>query len=215
MSSLFQHPAQTRAQVIEAAHEYGLGRPAHMHDDTVGSGFNGPMSPPTHHGHGRSGSMSGKRTQGSKLGAKAGLVPLSASTSAQSGQGANNGSVQQDGANAAGAMSYAQAAHHAVEEETQSSTSTAVSNGNGHNHPHKHDHGKDGKSKLAKDASAAEAGDGHDHAHGHGHDHSHAGHGAQGEEHDHAHDGYGHGGHGHSHGSMNMHGVFLHVLGDA
>ncbi|SJX63131.1 related to COT1-Vacuolar zinc (and possibly other metals) transporter [Sporisorium reilianum f. sp. reilianum] len=53
------------------------------------------------------------------------------------------------------------------------------------------------------------------HAHGHdshaGHDHSHGAdaHDAPGHGHSHG------GGHSHSHGSMNMQGVFLHVLGDA
>lgn len=40
MSSLYQHPAQTRAQVIETAHEFGYGR-----DE---SSFMGAMSPPPH-----------------------------------------------------------------------------------------------------------------------------------------------------------------------
>lgn len=55
------------------------------------------------------------------------------------------------------------------------------------------------------DPSAAERGEAHSNGHqGHGHDHDH--------DHDKALD---LGGHGHSHGSMNMRGVFLHVLGDA
>lgn len=56
--------------------------------------------------------------------------------------------------------------------------------------------------KHVKDAvSAAEEG----HAHGDDDEHDHG----KDDGHDHG------GGHGHSHGSMNMHGVFLHVLGDA
>ena len=62
--------------------------------------------------------------------------------------------------------------------------------------------------KHAKDASVAAQGHGHD-----GHDH-------EGDEHVHESQGGdshagGHSHGGHSHGSMNMRGVFLHVLGDA
>jgi zinc transporter 1 len=60
---------------------------------------------------------------------------------------------------------------------------------------------------------ATSAADGHAHggaeSHGHSHDEaSHGGHGAEASAH-------GGSGGGHSHGSMNMQGVFLHVLGDA
>ncbi|KAG8966366.1 hypothetical protein FRC05_002688 [Tulasnella sp. 425] len=46
----------------------------------------------------------------------------------------------------------------------------------------------------------------HNHSHVHAHDPNHAGHGSSG---------HGGGGHGHAHGSMNMHAVLLHVIGDA
>ena len=67
-----------------------------------------------------------------------------------------------------------------------------------------------GRTAMAKDASHAELGDGkHDHSlenenggDQNGHDHSDE-------------NALDDGGHGHSHGSMNMRGVFLHVLGDA
>jgi zinc transporter 1 len=54
--------------------------------------------------------------------------------------------------------------------------------------------------KHAPDADAAERGNGHSHDHDHDHDHKPARQAPTS---------------GHSHGSMNMRGVFLHVLGDA
>jgi zinc transporter 1 len=82
---------------------------------------------------------------------------------------------------------------HAEEAPTSASSNTAVEEGSDHAaHDHAgHSHG----GALAKSANEAE------HGHSHGDDDGH-GHG-------------GGGGHGHSHGSMNMRGVFLHVLGDA
>ncbi|KAJ3296445.1 hypothetical protein HDU79_006676 [Rhizoclosmatium sp. JEL0117] len=63
-----------------------------------------------------------------------------------------------------------------------------LNEGHGHSHD-KHSHG------------------GHDHSEPHGHSHEHQNH----SEHAHAHDNS----HSHDHGNMNMHGLFLHVLGDA
>jgi zinc transporter 1 len=123
MSSLYQHPAQTRAQVIETAQEFGYGQ--HVR--------NGPHLKP-----------------------------------------------------------------HTEVNSTSGSSATAVDE---HDHSHADGH------SHAKTASDAE--EGHGHSHGeedHGHDHGSAG----GDDHGHS-----HGGGGHSHGSMNMQGVFLHVLGDA
>lgn len=62
----------------------------------------------------------------------------------------------------------------------------------------------------------------HSHSESHAHSHSHPSHSAvanghiyddDDDDHEHEHEGHG-GGSGHSHGSMNMRGVFLHVLGD-
>lgn len=84
---------------------------------------------------------------------------------------------------------------------SSASATTAVADAHDHD-GHKHVH--------AKDVNAAEEG----HApHDHGHEHGENGH-SHGEEGGASH-GHSHGGHGHSHGSMNMQGVFLHVLGDA
>ncbi|KAJ3345343.1 hypothetical protein HDU91_007388, partial [Kappamyces sp. JEL0680] len=64
---------------------------------------------------------------------------------------------------------------------------------------------------LEKGVRHSHSHDGHSHSHNeeqgsaHGHSHSHHHHD---DEHAHGH------GHGHSHGDMNMHGVFLHILGD-
>lgn len=58
--------------------------------------------------------------------------------------------------------------------------------------------------------------EGHNHESHDSHDHGdHAGHDHGEEGHDHEHDHTEGGGGGHDHGSMNMEGVFLHVLGDA
>ena len=62
---------------------------------------------------------------------------------------------------------------------------------------HEHEHSGHDHQHLAKDSNDAEQGKAHDHSH------ENQGHSHEGEE------------HGHDHGSMNMRGVFLHVLGDA
>ena len=59
---------------------------------------------------------------------------------------------------------------------------------------------------------------GHAHDDDHAHDHAHSNGHSHGTDDKHDHSGHSHGesgGHGHDHGSMNMRGVFLHVLGDA
>lgn len=171
MSSLYQHPAQTRAQVIETAHEFGYGRDGD-------SSLIGAMSPPTTH-H-RAGSLS-KRAHGSisrPRGHRHGSGPTPLTTDVGSSASTNTAIA-----------------------EVSPGIKAADAKHNGHSHKH------------AKDVNAAEqGGDSHDHAHGHeGHDHGE-------NRHDHGDDdghGHSHGGHGHSHGSMNMQGVFLHVMGDA
>ncbi|KAJ3319162.1 hypothetical protein HDU76_000631, partial [Blyttiomyces sp. JEL0837] len=59
----------------------------------------------------------------------------------------------------------------------------------------------------------------HHHSHGHGHEHphndTHSHHSNHSHLHNHDHHGHSSGHHGHSHQNMNMHGLFLHVLGDA
>ena len=218
MASLYQHPAQTRAQVIEAAHDAGYGRD----ENAASTGFMGAKSPPTHH-HRRS--SSNRRS-------KHNSTSLSRPRAAR--QGSGNVIPPAPGHNEIRAPTPRPASLPSqpvgsVLEEAASATSsdtTAVANtparspmelrGNGHSgHGHSH----------AKDADDAEQGHGahdhdHDHSNGangkkrhdHGQDHDGHAHGSGGEGHGHSHGG---GGHGHSHGSMNMRGVFLHVLGDA
>ncbi|GFZ43150.1 Cobalt uptake protein COT1 [Saitozyma sp. JCM 24511] len=183
MSSLYQHPAQTRASVIETAHEFGYGKPS-----IDESSFSGPMSPPTTHG--RSASVSRRAKHGSVSRPRTGR------------QGSASAIPPVPGTNEVlPPPPRHQHAHVPREEESSAasaaSTNTAVGetspNGRGkhvHTGPHKHKH--------AGDASEAEEGRAHDH------DHAENGQDAGG------------GGHGgHSHGSMNMRGVFLHVMGDA
>nr|KAJ3418118.1 hypothetical protein HK105_000318 [Polyrhizophydium stewartii] len=67
-----------------------------------------------------------------------------------------------------------------------------------HDHSHGHDHGHE-HSKVVSRKSSRALSTTHSHEHDHSHDHDHG----------HSH------GHAHGHGDMNMHGVFLHVLGDA
>lgn len=166
--SLFQHPAQTRAQVIETAQEYGYGRPA---DTESGNGFMGAMSPPS--GHHRASSVSRHNRKKGSVGSRP------KNTRTRSDQATVPAVGTDDIRSPVGEAST-----------PTGSGSTAVEE---HDHAHNHKH-------MAVNASEAEAGYGHDHSH-EGHDHSGGGHS--------------HGAHGHSHGSMNMRGVFLHVLGDA
>lgn len=173
MSSLYQHPAQTRAQVIETAQEFGYGR------NEESTGFMGAMSPPTHH-----------------------------RASSQSRRNKARFNRQSNG-NVIAALSGTDGAPHG-DGSSSPSASTAVADS-----PELTpvpSRGANGKRTHAKDADHAEQGHG-----SHDHDHSHE----NGKGHDdHDHSSGGGGGHGHSHGghdhgSMNMRGVFLHVLGDA
>ena len=161
MSSLYQHPAQTRAQVIETAAEYAYGQ-------NRDSGDFGAMSPPA---HGRSNSQPRRHVRAGS-GRARNATQLTPHTETTSASGSSNTAVEEHG----------------------------------------HSHSHDGHDHLAKDDNDAEQGKPHSHgAKGHDHDHDH--------DHDHGAvengGGHSHGGHGHSHGSMNMQGVFLHVLGDA
>ncbi|ORY29010.1 cation efflux protein [Naematelia encephala] len=180
MSSLYQHPAQTRAQVIETAQEFGYGRT--QSEDT---GFMGAMSPPTHH---RASSQS-RRGRGSSI-----PRPKSKRNSSAAKPGGNETlPLPQTDLSASSVASASTTVADSPPDE-------ALENGD-----HDHDHEGHKHVHMAKDASEAEQGIAHDHDH-EGHDHSHD----EGKG-----DGHGHGGHGHSHGSMNMRGVFLHVMGDA
>ena len=177
MSSLYQHPAQTRAQVIETAQEFGDGRQS---DE---SGFRGAMSPPS--GHSRT--MSNSRRNNKRRG--------SLSRPRVAGR-MNSGNVVPPAPGISEVLSP-----HAPSNSSAASASTAVADTPLLKHAdHDHESAEDVREHLAKDANEAEQGvaDGHSHEDGHGHGHGH-----------------GHGGHGHDHGSMNMRGVFLHVLGDA
>ncbi|ORX34276.1 cation efflux protein [Kockovaella imperatae] len=213
-SQLYQHPAQTRAQVIEAAQEAGYGR------EEISSSFMGnPMSPPSGSGSHRRSMSQGqnRRSKHQSISSRprparhgsGNIVPPAVGTNEireprqrpQSVPAAKPvGSSGLDGSSSA-----------------SSDTTAVVESGSNHSHAKDHDH----KHKHSKDVNQAEQG-GHAHQHDHDHDHDHGHtHGEavnSGHDHDHSHGGGGHGhghGHGHSHGSMNMRGVFLHVLGDA
>ena len=199
MSSLYQHPAQTRAQVIEAAHDIGMDR-----DDPSASGFKGPMSPPSHH---RAGSQSRRSMHGSRSRPRPPRLNSQSSVPPNSGADEIRAPVH--------THTHDRHPNQVVRSEQSSSNVTAVqsdatdgSPSKSDDHDHDHDHSHPHPSHLAKDANQAEQGNvgkhSHDHNHSNGHDHGKGGH-----EHDHG------GGGGHSHGSMNMRGVFLHVMGDA
>ncbi len=176
MSSLYQHPAQTRAQVIETAQEFGYGRSA---DD---NGFMGAMSPPSGHTRTNSNTRRSSKRGGSLSRPRPGrpssennIPPLPGSNEVRSPHAQSVTSS----ASTSTAVADTPPASKAIEEEHDHS---------GHDHQH-----------LAKDVNDAEQGNAHGHSH-------------EGEEHGHSH---AQGGHGHDHGSMNMRGVFLHVMGDA
>lgn len=165
MSSLYQHPAQTRAQVIETAAEYAYGQNRDSADF-------GAMSPTS--GHLRSNSQPRRHVR--------------------AGSGRSRNTPQ-------------------LTPHTETTSATGSSNTAVEDHGHSHSH--DGHEHLAKNDNDAEQGKPHFHGHeGHDHDHDHDGH-DHGAAENGGEAGHSHGGHGHSHGSMNMQGVFLHVLGDA
>ncbi|WVW82148.1 hypothetical protein I302_104154 [Kwoniella bestiolae CBS 10118] len=182
VSELYQHPAETRAQIIETAQEFGYGQNNQLSSSLDSA--NGIKSPPNHHHRAlsnsrrskRNGSVSSRPTEIRK--GSASRIPPTA------GQ---NDTLPPVG----GSASTASSATAVTESGPAALTKSKLSTSHSHDHDHEHDHGNNNK-LLASTASDAENGHSHDHDHGHGH-----------------------GGHGHSHGSMNMRGVFLHVLGDA
>ncbi|KAK4688903.1 solute carrier family 30 (zinc transporter), member 1, partial [Tremellales sp. Uapishka_1] len=146
-SSLYTHPAITRAQVIETAQEFGYGKPD--------GDFQGPMSPPSTR-HVRAPSRGSKSRPG------------------RTRTGSGTPAVPKAGTN----ETLNPASSTAEEASSSASTGTAVGDTPAEHDHAGHDHGKD----------VGDAEEGH---------------------------GHGGGGHGHDHGSMNMRGVFLHVVGDA
>jgi zinc transporter 1 len=183
MSSLYQHPAQARAQVIETAAEFGYGR----HEDSPSASPSFAKSPPAH-GHGRAHSASRRhnsrnsgqsisRPRGKRNGSGNAVPPLP-----------GHGEVLAPHAEEGNSTTASSSSATAVGESRASSP--VVDSHEGHDHSHSPEQGK---GTLAQDASEAEHGHSHDEEDGHGHG----------------------GGGGHNHGSMNMRGVFLHVLGDA
>jgi len=175
MSSLYQHPAQTRAAVIETAQEFGYGRQG----DNEG-GFMGAMSPPS--GHSRTMSNSRRNNKrGGSISRPRENVRKSSGNFGPPAPGANEIRSPHAPSNSSSATS------------STAVTETPLSKPDDHDH----DHADPGHQHLAKDSNDAEQGKAHDHSH-------------QGKD-----QGHSHGGDGHSHGSMNMRGVFLHVLGDA
>ncbi|KAK6905560.1 hypothetical protein I203_106390 [Kwoniella mangroviensis CBS 8507] len=188
VSELYQHPAETRAQIIETAQEFGYGQNNQL-SNSLDSGLNNVLkSPPTHHRRalsnsrrsGRHGSISSRPGETRK--GSASRIPPSA------GQ---NDTLPPVGGSASTTSSATVVTESAPAAPAKSKLSVAHGHDHDHDHEHDHDHGNgNNKKPLASNASDAENGHSHDHGHGHG-------------------------GHGHSHGSMNMRGVFLHVLGDA
>ncbi|WWC86110.1 uncharacterized protein L201_000981 [Kwoniella dendrophila CBS 6074] len=204
VNDLYQHPAETRAQIIETAQEFGYGQ-SHQHSGSLESGIPNIKSPPNHHHRGLSNSR--RSGGGSRHGSisrpteirkgSASRIPPSAGqndTLPPVGNNNKNGSSSPQSSTNTAVTESAPAA--LGKSKLVLNHSDSHDHDHDHDHEHEHDHGN-GKNKkaLAKNASDAE--------NGHSHDHDDLGH-------DH-----GHGGHGHSHGSMNMRGVFLHVLGDA
>jgi solute carrier family 30 (zinc transporter), member 1 len=143
-NSLYGHPAQTRAMVIETAHEFGYGRPQKAHSEVFSPSSSYP-------GEGLT-SPQRSRSIGARGGSGDGRMDSLVERSREGSSDGNN-DIDHDHA--------------------------------GHDHSHAQENGK----------VITESGHTHspDEASGGG--------------------GHGHGGHGH--GSMNMKGVFLHVLGDA
>lgn len=193
VSSLYQHPAQTRAQVIETAQEYGYGR---SHDDSV---LSRAMSPPAGR---RSGSISGrshsrhghshKRSEAEHRksdGAVPRIGSSAESTNSDSTLRPAGGPAKPD--DGCGDIGHP---HHARDAD-------AAEQGKG---SHAHSHGPNTPNGTSVKANG--------HSHGHGHGHTDADHDAHAHGHDHT---GGSGGGGHDHGNMNMRGVFLHVMGDA
>ena len=195
MSSLYAHPAQTRAQVIETAQEFGYGRHNHEHSDSIDKLA---KSPPVRHVRAQSGSRRTmhrptSRPNPRRSGSSSAIPPIPGSNDTRTPTGqvkvplppAPSSSVSTSGSTV-------------VDPSPRDASPKAVS----HDHE-EHDHASH---------------EGHDHSHEHAHDLNQAENGSKvngngnGHDHDHSH---GAGGHGHSHGSMNMRGVFLHVLGDA
>lgn len=159
-SSLFGHPAQTRAHVMQAAEQAGYYRS----ESPRRASFQTPGSAGSHH---RTPSVG------------RGLVMPSSIDSAMNSRAPSNSNgaplysdVVKQQHNEDGEPSYQNAIAIDIEEPAVSSDS--------HNLPRKHSHGDI---------------DNHDH--------------------DHREVTSGNGGHGHSHGSMNMHALLLHVMGDA
>ncbi|WWC66485.1 uncharacterized protein I206_100387 [Kwoniella pini CBS 10737] len=186
VSELFQHPAGTRAQIIETAQEFGYGQ--NQASRSLDNGIPKIMSPPSHHhralSNGRRShrNSSISRSSESRKGSASKVPPVA-------GQ---NDTLPPFGGLNDGNSSTASSATIVTQSAPAAPAKSNLSHSNSHDHDHEHDHndGNGNGKKLATNASDAENG--------------HA------DEHDH-----GHGGHGHSHGSMNMQGVFLHVLGDA
>jgi len=160
MSSLYQHPAQTRAQVIETAQEFGYGR------NSEEGGFMGAMSPPCGHSrtmsnsrhNNKRGSASRPRT-GRHNSAASAIPPVPGVNEVRS--------------------------PHAHSNSSSASTSTAVADTSivkvtNHEHHHDHDHADHNHEHLAKDMDEAEQGKALEHAHegdSHGHSHGSGGHG--------------------------------------
>ncbi|WWD18017.1 hypothetical protein CI109_102464 [Kwoniella shandongensis] len=180
VSELYQHPAQTRAQVIETAAEFGYGQPALS--SSYESGLASIKSPP---GHGRASSASRRNKRSSISRPRQGRLGSASRIPPVPGQNEDLPPVGMDNS-----VSSTASTSTAVAESSSGKGVTPISEGHEHEHDDHdgHGHSHDATTTLAKNSNDAEAGHGHDH---------------------------GHGGHGHSHGSMNMRGVFLHVVGDA
>ncbi|WVR05770.1 hypothetical protein IAU60_002795 [Kwoniella sp. DSM 27419] len=177
VSDLYQHPAGTRAQIIETAQEFGYGQ-SNL-SQSVDDGLNSIKSPTSGHHRALSSSRRGKRASLSRPKE----VRKGSASRVPPAEGQNE-TLPPVGGSASSTLTALSNGHSKAHSHSHSHSDA--------DHDHDHDHGASHGKKLAANASDAEAGHSHDDGHGHGH-----------------------GGHGHSHGSMNMRGVFLHVLGDA
>ncbi|RXK42064.1 solute carrier family 30 (zinc transporter), member 1 [Tremella mesenterica] len=180
MSSLYAHPAQTRASVIETAHEFGYGRHT---DETaeISDKFAGAMSPPSLHSRSLSiNRRSSSRAQIRRESSATRIPPVPGSNSTK----APSRIPLIDGASSSASTTNTSTT---IVPPPPGQPPKQLDDHVGHDHVHDH-------SEHAADLGQAEQGG----QNGNGQSHNHS-----------------HGDHGHSHGSMNMRGVFLHVMGDA
>ncbi|KAH8082235.1 cation efflux protein [Filobasidium floriforme] len=149
--SLYGHPAQTRAAVIEAAHEYGYGRPSGNGSISLGGSAFSPRD-------------------------EAGAGPLSPNS-----VGPTNGGINSFSHHARTKSNKTPVGRTERITEEAADHDHSAHAGHDHSHDeHDHDHAQAGAGKHAHDHDEAEAGHAHgddDHGHSHGAGGGHGGHG--------------------------------------